>query len=266
MDGLRRALALAALLYPSGVELGDRRTPLADDGASPPVPLSVPFHFYRRTYHTLYVNNNGLLSFGAPETQYTSDPFPLPDGRALVAPFWADVDVRVAGRVLYRQSRAPGILARATADVGAAFPHLPFTAAWVFVATWDRVAFYGATVAKVNTFQVMLVSDGQLSFIILNYGDIQWTTGAGSGGDPRSGLGGIPAQAGFNSGGSRLYFSLPGSRTPAIAHVGATSNVGLALPSGRLLLAPRLRLQRCVREPWPPTPAASRIPSKPPHT
>ncbi|XP_019353974.1 IgGFc-binding protein-like [Alligator mississippiensis] len=227
MDGLRRALALAALLYPSGVELGDRRTPLADDGASPPVPLSVPFHFYRRTYHTLYVNNNGLVSFGAPETQYTSDPFPLPDGRALVAPFWADVDVRVAGRVLYRQSRAPGILARATADVGAAFPHLPFTAAWVFVATWDRVAFYGATVAKVSTFQVMLVSDGRLSFIILNYGDIQWTTGAGSGGDPRSGLGGIPAQAGFNSGGSRLYFSLPGSRTPAIAHVGATSNVGL---------------------------------------
>lgn len=36
-----------------------------------------------------------------------------------------------------------------------------------------------------------------------------------------------PPQAGFNSGGSRLYFSLPGSRTPAIAHVGATSNVGL---------------------------------------
>lgn len=96
------------------------------------------------------MNNNGLVSFGAPETQYTSDPFPLPDGRALVAPFWADVDVRVAGRVLYRQSRAPGILARATADVGAAFPHLPFTAAWVFVATWDRVAFYGATVAKVQ--------------------------------------------------------------------------------------------------------------------
>lgn len=54
----------AALLYPSGVELGDRRTPLADDGASPPVPLSVPFHFYRRTYHTLYVSPRCLCPWG----------------------------------------------------------------------------------------------------------------------------------------------------------------------------------------------------------
>lgn len=54
----------------------------------------------------------------------------------------------------------------------------------------------GAAFSQVSTFQVMLVSDGRLSFIILNYGDIQWTTGAGSGGDPRSGLGGIPAQVG----------------------------------------------------------------------
>ena len=43
----------------------------------------------------------------------------------------------------------------------------------------------------------MLATDGVASFIILNYGDIQWTTGIANQGDPHSGLGGVPAQVGY---------------------------------------------------------------------
>ena len=44
-----------------------------------------------------------------------------------------------------------------------------------------------------NTFQAVLTTDTKTSFIILNYWDIQWTTGVASDGDPETGLGGTPA-------------------------------------------------------------------------
>lgn len=48
---------------------------------------------------------------------------------------------------------------------------------------------------QVNTFQIVLITDGKLSFTIFNYESITWTTGmhASSGGD-FAGLGGIAAQ------------------------------------------------------------------------
>lgn len=47
---------------------------------------------------------------------------------------------------------------------------------------------------KVNTFQTVLISDGVASFSIFNYGEISWSTGTASGGDPLTGLGGTTAQ------------------------------------------------------------------------
>lgn len=48
---------------------------------------------------------------------------------------------------------------------------------------------------QVNTFQVVLITDGELSFTIFQYNNITWTTGmhASSGGN-LAGLGGIAAQ------------------------------------------------------------------------
>lgn len=42
----------------------------------------------------------------------------------------------------------------------------------------------------------MLISDGNHSIVIFNYGNIEWTTGIASGGT--AGLGGIPAQVWIN--------------------------------------------------------------------
>jgi len=47
--------------------------------------------------------------------------------------------------------------------------------------------------AQTNTFQAVLTTDGWLSFAMLNYGDLVWTTGILSGGDPHYGLGGTTA-------------------------------------------------------------------------
>ena len=65
------------------------------------------------------------------------------------------------------------------------------------------------------------------SFIIFLYadGEIQWTSGDGSHGV--RGLGGIPAQVGFNEGDGRRHAVIPASYTDAIINITHTSNVDI---------------------------------------
>ncbi|XP_076872164.1 LOW QUALITY PROTEIN: sushi, nidogen and EGF-like domain-containing protein 1, partial [Brachyhypopomus gauderio] len=177
----------------------------------------------------LQVNNNGLVSFLREVSQFTPVAFPIAGDRRVVAPFWADVDNRQAGEVFHRESNDPIILKRATEDIRRYFPEFPsFRATWVLVATWHRVTFFGgSSTTPVNTFQVVLITDGDLSFTIFQYHNITWTTGmhASSGGNA-AGLGGIAAQAGFNAGDGRRYFNIPGSRTGDVVELETTTNVG----------------------------------------
>uniref|UniRef100_A0A2K6F420 Sushi, nidogen and EGF-like domain-containing protein 1 n=1 Tax=Propithecus coquereli TaxID=379532 RepID=A0A2K6F420_PROCO len=171
-----------------------------------------------------------VISFLKEVSQFTPAAFPIAKDRCVVAAFWADVDNRRAGDVYYRETTDLATLHRATEDVRHYFPELPgFSATWVFIATWYRVTFFGgSSTSPVNTFQTVLITDGKFSFTIFNYESIAWTTGthASSGGNA-TGLGGIAAQAGFNAGDGRRYFSIPGSRTADVAEVETTTNVGV---------------------------------------
>lgn len=93
------------------------------------------------------------------------------------------------------------MLTQATQDIKQYFPDLSFTATWVLVATWDRVeyVYHTDTVSlfvktpsgsslqvcfsqnccdsqcsqtlQETSFQVVLISGGDLSFVLMNYGD-----------------------------------------------------------------------------------------------
>ncbi|XP_029432183.1 alpha-tectorin-like [Rhinatrema bivittatum] len=217
--------ASESLMYPYGPEAGDRVTPVKDDGASDEIPISQKFTFFNKDYNSVFVNNNGVVSFATAVPSYTPDAFPLADGRAFVAPYWGDVNNEITGKVYYRESKDPQLLQRISNDIEKYFPNLSFKATWMFIATWFNVAYYGSVSNKVNTFQAVLATNGQRAFIMLNYDKIQWTTGTASKGDPETGLGGIPAQAGFNSGDQTHFFNIPGSRTPDILNIKSTSNV-----------------------------------------
>ncbi|NWX61505.1 SNED1 protein, partial [Promerops cafer] len=216
--------------YPFGPAQGDAATRKQDDGGSELRPLSIPFPFFGAGHTGLYVNNNGIISFLKEVSQFTPVAFPISKDRRVVAAFWADVDNRRAGEIYYRESTEQPILERASRDIAQYFPEFPgFSAQWVFIATWYRVTFFGGnSFSPVNTFQIVLITDGKLSFTIFNYESITWTTGmhASSGGD-FAGLGGIAAQAGFNAGDGKRYFNIPGSRTDDIADVEMTTNVGI---------------------------------------
>ncbi|XP_052090917.1 sushi domain-containing protein 2-like [Mytilus californianus] len=185
------------------------------------------------------VNTNGAISFDETLSTYTPSAFPLNGNKKIVAPFWCDIDTTNGGDVWYYETNNQDVLFKATDDIQKIFPEQTnFRAAWVFVATWDHVAFYGASSTgqrKRNTFQCILITNGRHSFAIFLYNKIEWTTGSMSGGNANTGLGGTPAQVGFDAGDGHNYMAIRESRTPAVKQVASLSNVkieGNLLPSG----------------------------------
>ena len=68
------------------------------------------------------------------------------------------------------------------------------------IVTWADVGYYAYHTDLLNTVQLELHTDGRSTFVCFNYpaNGITWTTGDASQGS--GGLGGIPAQVGFDAG------------------------------------------------------------------
>uniref|UniRef100_A0A3P8PGY0 Uncharacterized protein n=1 Tax=Astatotilapia calliptera TaxID=8154 RepID=A0A3P8PGY0_ASTCA len=98
--------------------------------------------------------------------------------------------------IYYNQYTSGSVLQQATQDINQYFPGLNFNANWVFVATWYQVAYY-PTSGTQTTVQAVLISGGQYSFVLMNYGQIAYTA--------------YSIQAGYDTVNSVHHFSIPGS-------------------------------------------------------
>uniref|UniRef100_A0A3P8PG75 Uncharacterized protein n=1 Tax=Astatotilapia calliptera TaxID=8154 RepID=A0A3P8PG75_ASTCA len=147
-------------------------------------------------YHHNNVNHNGHLTFDASWSSYTPQLFPMYGSRDIIAPFWTDLDNRGNGQIYYNQYTSGSVLQQATQDINQYFPGLNFNANWVFVATWYQVAYY-PTSGTQTTVQAVLISGGQYSFVLMNYGQIAYTA--------------YSIQAGYDTVNSVHHFSIPGS-------------------------------------------------------
>ncbi len=161
-------------------------------------------------YPSIYLNNNGNLSFRGALSEYTAARFPRGTGVPMIAPWWGDVDTRGGGQ----PSRN----------------HVCFVSEPSrFVATWYRVGYFTSAVDRLNSFQVIVTPAGAAGSgdfdAEFRYGLCQWTTGDASGGT--GGLGGTPAQAGIDVGDSTNAVSFPGSGTADVLYLCTTSNVGI---------------------------------------
>ncbi|KAF4114438.1 hypothetical protein G5714_004661 [Onychostoma macrolepis] len=162
------SLNLPANFLPFGD--GDTVNPISDDGSSEAIHLQQPFKYFGRTYNQIYVNNNGHLTFTEPLSAYV--PY-LNAGIDIIAALWTDLDNDNGGTISYREDTSSAVLEQVTQAVNQYYPNVPFTATSAFVATWDSVPYI--TGGGVVTFQVVLVSNGDRSFILINYGDIAET-------------------------------------------------------------------------------------------
>ncbi|MDH5492827.1 MAG: hypothetical protein OEY14_12815, partial [Myxococcales bacterium] len=209
--GASAAPLLATFGGPVGY--GSNVLPTNDDGSSSAIDLTPAFPggvlFFGGPYNTGYVNNNGNITFAGPVFNYTPTPFPIA-AQPMIAPYWGDVDTRGGG--------GP--------NNNAVFWHLE---PGRMVVTWHNVGYYSINDDRKMDFQLILTNaigcragDFDVEF---RYNRCEWTTGDASGGS--GGLGGTPAQAGFDAGNTVDFVEIPGSRTAAILDLCTTSNVGM---------------------------------------
>ncbi|XP_059386331.1 sushi, nidogen and EGF-like domain-containing protein 1, partial [Carassius carassius] len=166
-----------AIFYPFRSAAGDTEHFLTGDESYESVALSTPYTFFGRTYNSLYVHYNGLLTFNQPQPASGPNYNPTRGTEDFIAPFWSDLDdIGWMGMFSYQEYTNGSVLTRANQDMNQYFPQMNFTASWVFVVTWDYVETTDMNLfirhsAQAITFQVVLISDGSLSFFLINYGD-----------------------------------------------------------------------------------------------
>ena len=125
------------------------------------------------------MNTNGVLSFGRSHTSTSSggvDFNLIVSSPPIIAPFWDDINIVRGGAIYYRQDNTSSIAEQVQQNIYTQFPDVGFFyPSLVFVATWDRVEpFSSAFRGLVNTFQVVIASDGRRTFVRFSYEDIQW--------------------------------------------------------------------------------------------
>ena len=176
----------------------DNVLPANDDSSSDAVPVPFALKFFGNAYDTMYVNNNGNVTFGGPLSQYTPSDLTGATDLPIIAPFFADVDTDSAGSDVVTYGSSPD--------------------GRTFCVNWADVGYYSGHDDRLNTFQLLLTQNSEGAGrvpgdfdITLNYDQIQWETGDASGGS--GGQGGTSAAAGFSAGTGvpGTFVQLPGS-------------------------------------------------------
>jgi hypothetical protein len=167
-----------------------------DDGSTGLVSLPFALNFFGQSHTSLYVNNNGNVTFNAPLGTYT--PYVITASvPPIIAPFFADVDTRGIGS---------GLTTYGTTT---------FQGHTAFCVNWLDVGYFSNQTDKLNSFQLLLVDRSDAApgdfDIIFNYGQLTWETGSASGGS--GGFGGTSAGAGYSNGDGDAahFFQMPGS-------------------------------------------------------
>ena len=226
-----------------------------DDGSSDAVSLGFSVNFFGQTFSSIYVNNNGNLTFSSPLAHFT----PVPLGElpaAVIAPFFADVDTTVSGRINYGTGQVNGHNA--------------------FAASWNDVGYYDSRSDSTNSFQAVLIDRSDLGAgnfdMEYNYGRIQWETGEFSGGI--NGLGGSSARVGYTAGtqDDGSFYELPGSAVPGALIDSGPAETALALQTlgsdttGRIVFESRqgaIMIENVLPTPPPTDPGTPTNPNEP---
>ena len=172
--------------------------PANDDGSTGLVPIGFTIDFFGSSYNSLYINNNGNVTFDGVQSTYT--PYDLlSTNQRIIAPFFGDVDTRGAGS---------GIVTYGS-SVGNVNGHAAFGVNWI------NVGYYDQNTDLLNQFQLVLIdrsdiAPGDFDFEF-NFNQVQWETGDAS--DGINGLGGFSARSGWSDGVTHSY-EIPGAAIP----------------------------------------------------
>jgi len=130
-----------------------------DDGFAGPINLGFSVNLFGNSYTSLYINNNGNVTFGGGLSAFVPEG-PTETNLPIIAPFFSDIDTRGA---------ASGVM------------HVRQDIANQIIITWDRVGSYNSDDSALNSFQLVLrssdyvlpVGEGTIGFY---FGNMGWET------------------------------------------------------------------------------------------
>jgi hypothetical protein len=170
-----------------------------DDASSPQVNLPFTVNFFGQRFSSLWVNNNGNVTFDGPLSTFTPEPLATISS-PIVAAWFADVDTRGTGSQPVRFG------------FGSVGGHR------AFCVQYDGVGYFNAHDDLLNSFDLFIVDRGDVADgafdIVFRYGQLRWETGDASGGV--NGLGGTSAGVGYSNGTGQpgTFLEVAGSRQP----------------------------------------------------
>jgi hypothetical protein len=158
-----------------------------DDGSTDRVPMGFSINYYGSTNNTLYVNNNGNVTFDNPQSEYSPTTLASLKVR-VIAPFWADVDTR---------SESSALVKYGTNTVNGCD---------AFGVNWVNVGYYTSHADRLLSCQLVIINRSDITpgdfDLEFNYSTVQWQWG-----DVTVGT---PPRAGFANSSATSY-ELPGS-------------------------------------------------------
>jgi len=171
-----------------------------DNAATPSISLPFSFCFYGQSFDSVFISNNGIISFAHPVYNFINGGFPLGTDTLMIAPFYADAYTHFTTGSVYYKITPTHMIVR-----------------------WNYVGFETFDQDYYNTFQLIITNGADpilpggnnVSFC---YMDMQWATADNSGGF--DGFGGIPAIVGINKGNGTNYAQGSTFNVPGITYYG----------------------------------------------
>ena len=164
------------------------------------------------------MNTHGVLSFRLEfhfndSWPYTPQALPFNSSVPLIILFWSDTNIRRGGNIYYRNVIDDETLCQAYSILTHNYTSSSsgFYPTSVFIATWSEVPQTYTVDHLYNTYQVVLMTDGETSYVCFLYDVIQWGEGAG---------------IGFNAGDGNRSFTVPGALTNETLELANRSNIG----------------------------------------
>ncbi|MBA3704776.1 MAG: T9SS type A sorting domain-containing protein [Bacteroidetes bacterium] len=171
-----------------------------DNGSTLSLKLPFPFCFYGKNYDSIFINNNGNVSFTKPIYNVMQHKLPFGVDSLILAPFYADVYTWGGNKL-----------------IGGDRVFYQITPTYMIV-KWNEVGFYSpGDNDEFNNFQ-LIITDGNDSIlppgnnVAFCYNNMMWATTSDT-----SGFGGYPATIGVNRGNKTDFaqfgtFSIPGTQ------------------------------------------------------
>jgi len=217
--------------YNFGPMSGDKKMP-SDDDHHEKIELPSKFKFFDKYYSALYASTNGVIKLVNEsdkydnvldihnEYYYNSVHFPI-SNHSLIAPFWTDMSPhRKDSHTFYRIATDKHTLNRVYQEAENFMPlsASSFGPQWAFIITWYQLSANQHTrFGHNNTFQLVITSDGIQSYVIFNYGPLNWPNEKVK----------VNVVSGYNIGDNQRFFEMAESFTPNITNLQHRSNVNI---------------------------------------